>query len=148
MKSRNEAADEGDFSAYIQAQGGPPVPRRNQQTLHVAYQTNDQLNTYDEEVQKVVDIYVQLNPSADITKTRCRKYRLIKKVADSEDEELLKSVIGVPRSSGNNCRNGGDMGEERAGVNIKYSLIKTKNTISNDDKIANCNKIMHNKNTT
>lgn len=78
-------------------------------------------------------------------KTRCRKYRLVKKVADSEDQELFKSAIGAPRSSGNNCRNGELDGG--VGVNIKYSLIKTKNTISND-KIADCNKIMHNKNTT
>ncbi len=116
-----KAADEGDFTAYIKAQGGP-CTSRNQQTLRVAYQTHDQLNTYDEEVQKVVGIYAQLTPSADIIKTRCRKYRLVKKVPDSEDQELLKSAIGAPQSSGNNCRNGGLDGG--AGVNIKYSLIK------------------------
>ncbi|HGJ5869522.1 MAG TPA: hypothetical protein ACHBY1_11700, partial [Arsenophonus nasoniae] len=87
------------------AQGGPCTPR-NQQTLRVAYQANDQLNTYDEEVQKVVGIYAQLNPAAEMIKTRCRKYRLIKKVPDSEDEKPLKSAVGAPRSSGNNCRNG------------------------------------------
>ncbi|HGJ5871949.1 MAG TPA: replication endonuclease, partial [Arsenophonus nasoniae] len=100
-----KAADEGDFAAYIQAQGGPCTPR-NQQTLRVAYQSNDQLNAYDEEVQKVVGIYAQLNPAAEMIKTRCRKYRLIKKVPDSEDEKPLKSAVGAPRSSGNNCRNG------------------------------------------
>ncbi|WGO84694.1 replication endonuclease [Arsenophonus apicola] len=105
-----KAADEGDFAAYIQAQGGPCTPR-NQQTLRVAYQTNDQLNAYDEEVQKVVGIYAQLNPIAEMIKTRCRKYRLVKKVPASEDEELLKSAIGAPRSSGNNCRNGGYDGD-------------------------------------
>lgn len=66
-----KAADEGDFAAYIQAQGGPCTPS-NQQTLRVAYQINDQLNAYDEEVQKVVGIYAQLKNPVN----NCRKSHL------------------------------------------------------------------------
>ncbi|WP_339053887.1 replication endonuclease [Arsenophonus endosymbiont of Crataerina pallida] len=46
-----KAADEGDFAAYIDAQGGPCTPRK-EQTLRVAYKTADEPNAYDEAVQK------------------------------------------------------------------------------------------------
>ncbi|HGJ5854681.1 MAG TPA: replication endonuclease, partial [Arsenophonus nasoniae] len=98
-----KAADEGDFAAYIDAQGGPCTPRK-EQTLRVAYKTADEPNAYDEAVQKIAGIYAQLHPDTPLMKTRLKKYRLVKKEPEHQAVDFLKSAIGAPRSSGNNCR--------------------------------------------
>ncbi|HGJ5883423.1 hypothetical protein [Arsenophonus sp.] len=80
------------------------VPPRKEQTLRVAYKTADEPNAYDETVQKIAGIYAQLHPDTPIMKTRLKKYRLVKKEPERQAVDFLKSAIGAPRSSGNNCR--------------------------------------------
>lgn len=78
-------------------------------------------------------------------KTRCRKYRLVKKVPDSEDQELLKSAIGAPRSSGNNCRNGGwDGGIDKSGFGGNGGLSGVFGFSEYDLNSIKNNKIMEN----
>ncbi|WP_047683863.1 hypothetical protein [Xenorhabdus sp. NBAII XenSa04] len=111
------AVDLGDFENYILSQDGPCTPR-NQQTIRVAREVSDKLNSYDEAVSNVVGIYAQLNPTAGVLKTRERKYRIVKKhdsqASASADEgfDLLKSAIGVFRSPVNNCGSGDWQGLE------------------------------------
>ncbi|EOG8260418.1 replication endonuclease, partial [Yersinia enterocolitica] len=54
VEAVRHAADEGDFAAYIMAQGGTNC---GNQTVRLAKRVADELNAYDEEVQKVVGIY-------------------------------------------------------------------------------------------
>ncbi|MDQ5989801.1 Bacteriophage replication gene A protein (GPA) [Acinetobacter baumannii] len=96
------AADGGDFFEYVMSQGGPCI-RRKEETIRVAREVSD-VNTYGEEVQKVVGIYNQLATGKPTLKTRERQYKIVKKNTDAAGDGLLKSAIGAPRSPVNNCR--------------------------------------------
>ncbi|WP_438871036.1 replication endonuclease, partial [Providencia stuartii] len=96
------AADGGDFFEYVMSQGGPCI-RRKEETIRVAREVSD-VNTYGEEVQKVVGIYNQLATGKPTLKTRERQYKIVKKNTDAANDGLLKSAIGAPRSPVNNCR--------------------------------------------
>ncbi|EKN3665787.1 replication endonuclease, partial [Yersinia enterocolitica] len=97
-------ADEGDFAAYIMAQGGTNC---GNQTVRLAKRVADELNAYDEEVQKVVGIYAPHLGADHIHETRTTQWRI---VAGAVDVELLtlKSASGAPRSPVNNCGLGGN----------------------------------------
>jgi hypothetical protein len=95
------AADAGDFAAYILAQGGANIARK-EQTVRVARRVADELNTYDEEVQKVVGIFAPHLGSTHIHETRTTKWRIVAKAVDLEGV-TLKSASGAPRSPVNNC---------------------------------------------
>ncbi|WP_413742279.1 replication endonuclease [Sodalis sp. RH15] len=95
------AADAGDFTLYMQAQGGANVARKSQ-TVRVARQAHDNLNEYDEEVQKVVGIFAPHLGETHIHQTRLTEWRI---VAKAVDVDLLNSKSGsaAPRSPVNNC---------------------------------------------
>lgn len=95
------AADGGDFAAYIKAQGGANVPRA-EQTVRVARNAADELNDYDEEVQKVVGIFAPHLGDGHIFTTRTTDWRIVPKAVDV-DLLNLKSASGAPRSPVNNC---------------------------------------------
>ncbi|WP_024528232.1 replication endonuclease [Serratia fonticola] len=95
------AADVGDFAAYILAQGGANVPRK-EQTVRVARRVADELNAYDEEVQKVIGIFAPHLGSSRIHETRTTQWRIVAKAVDLEGL-TLKSASGAPRSPVNNC---------------------------------------------
>ncbi|EKN3689257.1 replication endonuclease [Yersinia enterocolitica] len=104
VEAVRHAADEGDFAAYIAAQGGT---NSGNQTVRVAKRVADELNAYDEEVQKVVGIYAPHLGADHIHETRTTQWRI---VAGAVDVELLtlKSASGAPRSPVNNCGLGGN----------------------------------------
>ncbi|UZX94729.1 replication endonuclease [Yersinia ruckeri] len=95
------AADAGDFATYIAAQGGANVPR-DLQTVRVMREITEELNEYDEEVQKVVGIFAPHLGADHIHKTRETKWRIVSKAVDL-DSLTLKSALGAPRSPVNNC---------------------------------------------
>ncbi|ARB85395.1 MULTISPECIES: replication endonuclease [Yersinia] len=95
------AADAADFAAYITQQGGANVPR-DQQTIRVARKVAEELNAYDEEVQKVIGIYAPHLGESKIYETRSTQWRIVAKAVDVE-LLTLKSASGAPRSSVNNC---------------------------------------------
>ncbi|ENC2714591.1 replication endonuclease [Yersinia enterocolitica] len=99
VEAVRHAADEGDFAAYIAAQGGTNC---GNQTVRLAKRVADELNAYDEEVQKVVGIYAPHLGADHIHETRTTQWRI---VAGAVDVELLtlKSASGAPRSPVNNC---------------------------------------------
>ncbi|EKN3477678.1 replication endonuclease, partial [Yersinia enterocolitica] len=104
VEAVRHAADEGDFAAYIMAQGGTNC---GNQTVRLAKRVADELNAYDEEVQKVVGIYAPHLGADHIHETRTTQWRI---VAGAVDVELLtlKSASGAPRSPVNNCGLGGN----------------------------------------
>ncbi|HGH4789213.1 replication endonuclease [Serratia marcescens] len=97
------AASAGNFAAYMAGQGGANVPR-DVQTVRVARKVADELNAYDEEVQKVVGIFAPHLGAGHIHETRTTEWRIVRKAVDLDVEPLtLKSASGAPRSPVNNC---------------------------------------------
>ena len=93
------AADAGDFAAYIEAQGGANVPR-DTQTVRTARHVIDELNEYDDEVQKVIGIFAP-HLGADHVH---EKWKIVaKSVAVAPHLLTLKSAFSAPRSPVNNC---------------------------------------------
>ena len=114
------AADGGDFAAYIAAQGGANIPR-NLQTVRVAREVAEELNEYDEEVQKVVGIFAPHLGARHIHKTRETQWRIVSKAVDVDLDPLtLKSASGAPRSPVNNC------GESQHSVDIKPEVTPSE----------------------
>ncbi|WP_413722737.1 replication endonuclease [Sodalis sp. RH24] len=95
------AADAGDFAAYMEAQGGANVAR-DSQTVRVARKTSDDLNEYDEEVQKVVGIFAPHLGETHIHETRLTEWRIVARAVDV-NLLTLKSGSAAPRSPVNNC---------------------------------------------
>lgn len=97
------AASAGNFAAYMAGQGGANVPR-DVQTVRVARKVADELNAYDEEVQKVVGIFAPHLGAGHIHETRTTEWRIVRKAVDLDvDPLILKSASGAPRSPVNNC---------------------------------------------
>src|SRR5471032_456628 len=97
------AADAGDFAAYMEAQGGANVPR-DTQTVRTARHVIDELNEYDEEVQKVIGIFAPHLGADHVHETRTTKWQIVaKSVAVAPHPLTLKSAFGAPRSPVNNC---------------------------------------------
>ncbi len=94
------AVSAGDFAAYIARQGGANVPR-DVQTVRVARKVADEPNAYDEEVQKVVGIFVPHLGAGHVFETRTTEWRIVRKAVDVEPL-TLKSASGAPRSPVNN----------------------------------------------
>lgn len=64
----------------------------------------DELNAYDEEVQKVVGIFAPHLGAGHIHETRTTEWRIVRKAVDLDVDPLtLKSASGAPRSPVNNC---------------------------------------------
>ncbi|EKN4862004.1 replication endonuclease [Yersinia enterocolitica] len=104
VEAVRHAADEGDFAAYIAAQGGT---NSGNQTVRVAKRIADELNAYDEEVQKVVGIYAPHLGVDHVHETRTTQWRIVSGAVDVEPL-TLKSASGAPRSPVNNCGLGGN----------------------------------------
>lgn len=104
VEAVRHAADEGDFAAYIAAQGGTNC---GNQTVRVAKRIADELNAYDEEVQKVVGIYAPHLGADHVHETRTTQWRIVSGAVDVEPL-TLKSASGAPRSPVNNCGLGGN----------------------------------------
>ncbi len=107
VEATRAAADGGDFAAYISAQGGANVPR-DEQTVRTARQVIDELNEYDEEIQKIIGVYAPHLGTDLIHETRTTKWRIVAKAVEVAVHPLnLISASGAPRSPVNNCGLGG-----------------------------------------
>lgn len=101
VEAARAAADEGEFDFYIAAQGGANVPR-DDQTVRVARTTSDEVNEYDEDIERVVGIYAPHLGAGHIRITRTSEWRIVPK-AVAVEPLTLKSGIAAPRSPVNNC---------------------------------------------
>lgn len=101
VEAARAAADEGEFDRYIAAQGGANVPR-DSQTVRVARNVTDEVNAYEEDIERVVGIYAPHLGSELVRVTRTAEWRIVPKLLAVEPL-TLKSGIAAPRSPVNNC---------------------------------------------
>jgi len=101
VEAARAAADEGEFDLYIAAQGGANVPR-DSQTVRVARNVTDEVNAYEEDIERVVGIYAPHLGSELVHVTRTAEWRIVPKFLAVEPL-TLKSGIAAPRSPVNNC---------------------------------------------
>ncbi|MFY7346984.1 replication endonuclease [Enterobacter cloacae complex sp. IR53041] len=101
VEAARAAADEGDFERYIIAQGGANMPR-DAQAVRVARQVTDEVNGYEEDIERVVGIYAPHLGAHRIHVTRTAEWRIVPKVLAVEPL-TLKSGSAAPRSPVNNC---------------------------------------------
>lgn len=101
VEATRATADEGEFDLYIAAQGGANVPR-DSQTVRVARNVTDEVNAYEEDIERVVGIYAPHLGSELIHVTRTAEWRIVPKLLAVEPL-TLKSGIAAPRSPVNNC---------------------------------------------
>ncbi|QQN37338.1 replication endonuclease [Rahnella aceris] len=123
------AADAGDFASYIAAQGGANVSREDQ-TVRVARRVADELNAYDEDVQKVVGIFAPHLGDSHVYETRTTQWRIVASAVDV-NSLTLKSASGAPRSPVNNC----GLGEKKQAANRRDSQVGKAPTASNSDNL-------------
>lgn len=95
------AADEGEFDLYIIAQGGANMPR-DAQAVRVARKVTDEVNEYEEDIERVVGIYAPHLGASRIHVTRTAEWRIVPKIL-AVDPLTLKSGSAAPRSPVNNC---------------------------------------------
>jgi large subunit ribosomal protein L30 len=101
VEAARAAADEGEFDRYIAAQGGANV-LRDSQTVRVARNVTDEVNAYEEDIERVVGIYAPHLGSELVRVTRTAEWRIVPKLLAVEPL-TLKSGIAAPRSPVNNC---------------------------------------------
>ena len=101
VEAARAAADEGEFDLYIAAQGGANVPR-DSQTVRVARNVTEEVNAFEEDIERVVGIYAPHLGSELVHVTRTAEWRIVPKLLAVEPL-TLKSGIAAPRSPVNNC---------------------------------------------
>ncbi|HDR2345402.1 replication endonuclease [Enterobacter kobei] len=101
VEAARAAADEGDFERYIIAQGGANV-KRDAQAVRVARKVTDEVNEYEEDIERVVGIYAPHLGADRVHVTRTAEWRIVPKVLAVEPL-TLKSGSAAPRSPVNNC---------------------------------------------
>ncbi|MEI9826264.1 replication endonuclease [Enterobacter bugandensis] len=100
VEAARAAADEGDFERYIIAQGGANMPR-DAQAVRVARKVTDEVNEYEEDIERVVGIYAPHLGADRVHVTRTAEWRIVPKVLAVEPL-TLKSGSAAPRSPVNN----------------------------------------------
>ena len=101
VEAARAAADEGKFDLYIIAQGGANMPR-DAQAVRVARKVTDEVNEYEEDIERVVGIYAPHLGAHHVHITRSAEWRIVPKVLAGEPL-TLKSGFAAPRSPVNNC---------------------------------------------
>jgi large subunit ribosomal protein L30 len=101
VEAARAAADEGDFERYIIAQGGANV-KRDAQAVRVARKVADEVNEYEEDIERVVGIYAPHLGAHRVHVTRTAEWRIVPKILAVEPL-TLKSGSAAPRSPVNNC---------------------------------------------
>lgn len=90
------AADEGEFDLYISAQGGANM-QRDAQAVRVARKVTDEVNEYEEDIEKVVGIYAPHLGVSRVHVTRTAEWRIVPKVLAVEPLTLKAALprLGV-----------------------------------------------------
>lgn len=96
-----QAADCGDYAAYIQAQGGTNVSR-NGQTVRVARHASGSFNAYQEERLQVVGIYAPHLGAEHCYLTRSSRWKIVRRAPQPDFSDNSVAEI-APRSSVVNC---------------------------------------------
>lgn len=100
----HDAADAGDWSAYVNAQGGPFV-RRDELVVRTWYQAGEEWNEYGEETVRIKGIYATAVGNDTPVLTRLTQWKIVpKRVVDLGFE--FRDATASPWSSVNNCTGG------------------------------------------
>lgn len=100
----HDAADAGNWAAYVNAQGGPFV-RRDELAVRTWYQVNEDVNEYGEETVRIKGVYaVEVGEDTPIL-TRLAQWKIVPKRAVDLGFEF-KDASASSRSSVNNCTGG------------------------------------------
>lgn len=105
MDAVTAAADTGCFATYIMKQGGVLIPREDY-TVRIAYQDNEQPNAYGEITEKIFGIYSPLLGEASRICTRLKTWKIVArqkvKPAVAVGFDVFQDDPAVPWSSVNN----------------------------------------------
>lgn len=101
VEAASAAADGGDFDLYINAQGSANVPRDGQ-TVRITRSVSDEINDYEEEIERVVGIYAPHLGARHVHITRSSECCIVPNILAVEPL-TLKSCIAAPGSPVNNC---------------------------------------------
>ncbi|AOF14801.1 phage replication protein [Yersinia enterocolitica] len=105
MDAVTAAADAGCFATYIMKQGGVLIPRE-EYTVRIAYQDNEQPNAYGEITEKIFGIYSPLLGEASRICTRLKTWKIVArqkvKPAVAVGFDVFQDGPAVPWSSVNN----------------------------------------------
>ncbi|WP_336795862.1 replication endonuclease [Erwinia aphidicola] len=88
----HDAADAGDWAAYVNAQGGPFV-RRDELTVRAWYESDNKLNEYGEETVRIKGVYSPAVGNDTPILTRLTQWKIVPKKAVNQAE-----TSGTPRS--------------------------------------------------
>ncbi|MDC9606086.1 replication endonuclease [Xenorhabdus griffiniae] len=100
----HDAADNGDWANYINAQGGPFV-RRDDLVARLWYETQPETNTHGEEVIRIKGVFSPLVGMDTPILTRLKSWKIVPKLAEASAEAGFSGASAPPRSSSsvNNC---------------------------------------------
>jgi len=99
------AADEGNWAAYISAQGGPLVAR-DCLRVRLSYDVTENGNVYGDDVTTISGIYCPFAGESSLIYTRTTQYKIVPKRAEDDAPGFdfdVSGGIAAPRSSVNNC---------------------------------------------
>ncbi len=104
------AADEGEFDLYIIAQGGANI-KRDAQAVRVARKVTDEVNEYEEDIERVVGIYAPHLGADRVRVTRTAEWRIVPKVLSVEPLTLKAASprLGSPVNNCGKLTGGGDL---------------------------------------
>ncbi|PHM68282.1 replication protein A [Xenorhabdus sp. KJ12.1] len=94
----HDAADNGDWASYINAQGGPFV-RRDDLVARLWYETEQETNAHGEDVIRIKGVFSMDTPIL----TRLKSWKIVPKLAEASAEAGFSDAPASPRSSVNNC---------------------------------------------
>ncbi|ORM95098.1 replication endonuclease [Pantoea cypripedii] len=100
----HDAADAGDWAAYVNAQGGPFV-RRDDLAVRTWYQPSEDINEYGEETVRIKGVYATEVGADTPILTRLAQWRIVPKRALDLAVDL-KGASAPSWSSVNNCTGG------------------------------------------
>ncbi|MCT8350590.1 MULTISPECIES: replication endonuclease [Photorhabdus] len=98
----HDAADNGDWANYINAQGGPFV-RRDDLVARLWYETQPETNTHGEDVIRIKGVFSPLVGMDTPILTRFKSWKIVPKLAEASAEAGFSGAPAPPRSSVNNC---------------------------------------------
>ncbi|WP_370276877.1 replication endonuclease [Xenorhabdus bovienii] len=98
----HDAADNGDWANYINAQGGPFV-RRDDLVARLWYETEQETNAHGEDVIRIKGVFSPLVGMDTPILTRLKTWQIVPKLAEASAEVAFSGASAPPRSSVNNC---------------------------------------------
>ncbi|MDC9588570.1 replication endonuclease [Xenorhabdus sp. XENO-10] len=98
----HDAADNGDWANYINAQGGPFV-RRDDLVARLWYETEQETNAHGEDVIRIKGVFSPLVGMDTPILTRLKTWQIVPKLAEASAEAGFSGASAPPRSSVNNC---------------------------------------------